>query len=150
MPYDVIEISLNEFEAFFVDGLENRTARRRLFENYLLFLAQLKTIIEPPFYQWIDGSFVTLKEYPKDLDVLTFIPIDTVNSKIYELIWLKADSRLDLDIDANFVATCEPGHVDFENAHETKRYWQRLFGGSSALTSETQQTKGIIQVIIRS
>jgi hypothetical protein len=81
IPYDIIELTLAEFEVFFVEGLEDRAHRRGLFDNYLRYLEALKAVVEAPFYQWVDGSFVTLKSSPKDIDVLTFIEYEKLNVK---------------------------------------------------------------------
>ena len=63
-PYKIIEITLSEFETLFVNGVGDINHRKELFEQYLKFVVDLKSAFESPFYQWIDGSFITTKEQP--------------------------------------------------------------------------------------
>jgi hypothetical protein len=65
-----IDVNLDELEQYFVFNLH----RRQQFEQYLHYLAELKTIVAMPFEQWVDGSFATLKEKPNDIDMVSFVP----------------------------------------------------------------------------
>jgi hypothetical protein len=80
-PHQIIELTLPEFQAFFVDGLSDQNHRRELFERYLVFVEDLKRAFQVPFIQWVDGSFITRKEFPGDIDVVTFLPYDVVTKK---------------------------------------------------------------------
>ena len=78
-PYKVIEINLEEFERLFITNFPNSESRNRLFQNYLSYIRKIKNEIDSTFYQWIDGSFVTSKLNPNDIDLVTFL-----NFEIYE------------------------------------------------------------------
>ena len=47
--------------------------RRRLFDEYLNYIIFLKQFELGNFFQWIDGSFVSTKSKPNDIDIVTFI-----------------------------------------------------------------------------
>lgn len=64
----IYELSLNQFENEFVKGKSQR--RRDIFDCYKSHLAEIK-VTECCLNHWIDGSFVTLKENPNDIDTLT-------------------------------------------------------------------------------
>ena len=72
-PYEVIEMTLEQFEQVFVEGLEDVAHRRRLFSRYLQFVNELKKVFPSQFFQWVGGSFATKKPFPGDIDVVTFI-----------------------------------------------------------------------------
>lgn len=74
LPYEIIHIDSTRFETIFVDNFSISTSRRSIFNNYLAFTEVLKNNLQTPFYQWIDGSFVTSKQNPNDIDIVTFIP----------------------------------------------------------------------------
>ena len=66
IPYEIIEVSLNIFQKKFTFNEH----RGEIFEEYLAFCDTLKSIGVKNFYQLIDGSFITQKIFPKDIDVV--------------------------------------------------------------------------------
>lgn len=72
-PYKIMEIDLATFEAYFVTAFPKSKTRKRLFENYLRYIYRFQDKVFPFFEQWINGSFVTKKENPKDIDLITFL-----------------------------------------------------------------------------
>lgn len=80
-PYNCCKISLLEFEAFFVNSFENNESRRRIFESYKAYLDAFANEISPKFTQWLDGSFLTKKQMPRDLDFVTLLDFQVANDK---------------------------------------------------------------------
>ena len=72
-PYEIVETTLTEFETVFVQQMEDQAHRKKIFDGYLKFIDSLKTALNIPFFQWINGSFTTHKQFPGDIDVCTFI-----------------------------------------------------------------------------
>ncbi|WP_064197950.1 MULTISPECIES: DUF6932 family protein [Emticicia] len=72
-PYEIIHSDLQSLKAIFVDNIEISKTRKPLFDNYLEYLAIIKDVIPNNFHQWIDGSFITQKQNPNDIDIVTFI-----------------------------------------------------------------------------
>jgi hypothetical protein len=69
IPYEIIECSSGNLqENFTFNG-----HREAIFAEYLTFCDVIKSIGVEEFYQFIDGSFITQKEFPKDIDVVTFV-----------------------------------------------------------------------------
>jgi len=64
----IYELSLDEFENEFVKGKSQR--RRDIFDYYKIHLRDIKST-GFCLNHWIDCSFVTKKENPKDIDTLT-------------------------------------------------------------------------------
>ncbi len=70
-PYDVIEISVKRFEKTFVNSFDTESTRHQLYENYKIYMAELSKLISKGFYQLVDGSFISNKENPRDIDFVT-------------------------------------------------------------------------------
>jgi hypothetical protein len=68
-PYQIIETDIQIFEVTFVTN-ERRFMLFSVLQNYA---AELKATLNSPFRMWIDGSFVTQKTMPNDIDLVTFV-----------------------------------------------------------------------------
>jgi hypothetical protein len=79
-PYQIIEMTLAEFEQEFVENMEDRAHRKHLFFNYLRFIEDFRSAFGGSFFQWVNGSFTTTKLLPGDIDVVSFM-ITTISSK---------------------------------------------------------------------
>ncbi len=72
-PPRPLECELSFLEENFVEGIPDVNSRRELFIGYLRFLEKLKIAVNASFEQWINGSFISKKLSPQDIDVVTFI-----------------------------------------------------------------------------
>ena len=138
----IYEIDLETFERYFIKAFPNSTTRRYLFENYLSYINDFQKDVFPYFEQWIDGSFITKKENPKDIDIVTFL-----DYKVYEL---RGEPFMDKfwsfslekqGIDAYIVKTYPSSHNLFSAFLEVENYYQNLFS-----SDRIDQTKGIIKI----
>jgi hypothetical protein len=77
LPYKLVETDLETFEAVFSFNKHRQT----LFEAYKDYLAELQSIIGSNFFQYINGSFVSLKEQPYDIDFVNFIDFEVFKIK---------------------------------------------------------------------
>jgi hypothetical protein len=68
-PPKIFETDIHSFETIFATN-ERRSALYNVLQNYIL---DLKTTLNSPFQMWIDGSFVTQKKMPNDIDLVTFV-----------------------------------------------------------------------------
>ncbi|MCB0520574.1 MAG: hypothetical protein H6577_24750 [Lewinellaceae bacterium] len=68
-PYTAIESDLEAFRQAFTWNEH----RQLLFDKYLAFNEELNALQPGPYYQWVDGSFVSKKELPGDVDFVTFV-----------------------------------------------------------------------------
>jgi hypothetical protein len=65
-----IEIKLSEIEQYFVEDFPFETSRRYLWAEMTRFLEDFSNIITQDYDCWIDGSFVTKKWSPQDIDIV--------------------------------------------------------------------------------
>jgi hypothetical protein len=121
-PYGVIKSDLITLKEMFVFNEQ----REALFGAYEDFRAELQTLTECPLIQWMGGSFVTLKELPKDIDVVTFIPFSIFDSKEIELEKLRTRHRNN-KIDCFFEYIYPNSHKNYQNYISNHIYWHRLY-----------------------
>ena len=79
LPFGIYPIDLPLLEQRFVLDFPRSTTRRTIFEGYLRIL-QAVNPLNLSGWQWLDGSFVTAKENPEDLDVVTFLQADELDA----------------------------------------------------------------------
>ncbi|MEM9888588.1 MAG: hypothetical protein AAF849_22015 [Bacteroidota bacterium] len=75
-PYEKITITFDEFKSYFFEGFENSLTRNEILKNYEQYLEDFKTEVSSNFIQWIDGSFVSNKTNPRDIDFVNLIDFE--------------------------------------------------------------------------
>lgn len=145
-PYEIIELSMSEFQSVFVDSMEDTAHRKNLFRQYLQFVNEVKSAFGIAFYQWIDGSFVTTKPLPEDLDIVTFLPYDTMIQKISIVYRFRENAKTLFKVDAKFSPVCKWNHRFFEESKKQEAYWQNLYGHSRPDIDGKKWPKGIVKI----
>ena len=154
-PYRNIAVTLQEFEAAFVSN----TRRKALYELYLNYTDDLRKIIGNEFIQWIDGSYVTSKEAPEDVDLVTFIDVDIckkheklLNAFKYPLSKenYKTGGNRQIGkegyIDAYTVETYPPDHRHYFDYQCNRAYWLEEFSKASANRQGIRHPKGFVEI----
>ena len=93
-PSRVFDIELDTFKDIFV----NNEKRELIYTEFLLFVDYLKSWNIGTFNQWVDGSFVTKKIIPNDIDVVTFLDYrvcEQYEKEISELYWSRKTGKVD-------------------------------------------------------
>lgn len=73
MPYNFIELTIEEFKEIFVEGFNPREQREYLFKMYIKYIKDFAEIYKQDWEQWLDGSYTTKKENPNDIDGVALI-----------------------------------------------------------------------------
>lgn len=146
-PYGPVSSTLETVQRVFVEGFATSTTRSQHFERYQACNARLLAILPNGFTQWIDGSFVSRKTNPGDIDVLTFVDATlhqqhekTIRALRSEL--ATGDGRVDL----HTILVYDEGHP-YRNRHESDRV-QWLFDWSQTIT-RPRYNKGFIELLIK-
>jgi hypothetical protein len=145
-PYEVLEMTIEDFEQVFVQGLENQDYRVQLFAKYQRFCLDLKKAIGIPYFQWIDGSFTTKKHFPGDIDVVTFIDYDHLVKNARIIHYFTENAQKLYNVDAHFAVTCTWKHRFFESSKRDEQAWKKIFGFSRADDFGTKHPKGLIKI----
>jgi hypothetical protein len=146
-PYTVNPTTFDNFESLLVESFPSSSSRHQIFEGYKRYVGQLTDILGSEFYQWVDGSFVTDKMNPNDIDVVTFVDADLFVKCEKKLLHLIApESKLLYKVDAAFVGVYPLNHklrmvTDWDIA-----FWKDFYGNTRPDTHKKQMPKGFIQL----
>lgn len=150
-PYEIIETDLDEFEREFVDNFDENSTRYEIFERYLNYVNALKEVFEEDFIQWIDGSFVTTKINPNDIDLVSIIPFEIYEANLERIVneLIAHNARMIYGVDAYIVPNYPQDHKRHIITQADLIYWKDLFGNTRATNRSKQRfPKGIIQLNI--
>ena len=139
IPYQIIETDMATFEHFFVTNFIKSTSRKDLFKQFSSYVEDLKHIVGGSFYLWIDGSFVSQKLNPKDIDILIFV--ESVILKEQETALNLVKKRFQPEIDSYFIEVLAENHPKYFLFEINQKEWLFTFS-----TSRSFQNKGIIQI----
>jgi hypothetical protein len=71
LPEGIYDCDLKVLECRFVDRFPDSPTRSGLFEEFVKWVSKAAKLV-PSATEWIDGSYVTAKPAPNDIDVVTF------------------------------------------------------------------------------
>ncbi len=126
-------MELHDLENAFVVGFPHSSTRKLIIEGYKEHLNALKEIL-PSFSQFLDGSFVSNKNDPRDIDLVCFIDGDEVDSltpekqeRLKELL-SGPDAKNKYMCDAYYCISYAENHPNFQHARTQRKYWIGEFG----------------------
>lgn len=139
---------MQEFENQFVNAFTSSKSRTIIFENFNKWLEKLLTIL-PPRYIWLDGSYLTQKVDPKDIDLVVFYYPEDIQSEqqAYEIQQQVNIASRTLNCDAYFCLSFEhwtPQQLEaFPNQNHKimQTYWMGQF-----CFDRKREPKGIVQL----
>lgn len=146
VPYEIIEISLADFEQTFVTSMPEKEQRSKIFATYLQYLSELFEVVGKDFFQFVNGSFTTTKELPNDIDFVTFVDYRICRSceeKIFKLGNRWENKKL---INCYFVPFSYPGHPRFIQSQLAYDYWKNLFSSDREDFEGKSNPKGLIKI----
>lgn len=159
LPEGVYPCDETTFEAAFVSPFLNSNIRA----SHSYGFKSLRTLarpISPPVTQWVGGSFVTTKEEPKDLDVLSFVDIDALNARskdeidrINELLDGREVTKTRFGCHTFLQPSCPQGHPYYRFFERERIYWRKWFGKSKDTMSADGHKvpgvpKGFVQITL--
>ena len=149
-PYEKIEIDLDSFRKHFVDDFAGEHQRRtEIFENYSNFLQAFRQEVTEGFIQWVDGSFVTKKSTPRDIDFVTLIDYQTYEryQTIIENKYRRQPARNTFGlVDAYVVKMYPVGHSQRWVSEYDLVYWRRWFSEIRMNRAKKKFAKGFIEI----
>ena len=139
-PYKVTEIDTITFEKIFVWNDD----RKKLFDEYLNYIIFLKEFELGNFFQWIDGSFVSKKVKPNDIDIVTFIEYEKYDLYFKEITKLQKQFK---GLDTYFVKVFPDNHPSEFIYKLDKTEWDFQFS-FSRINQKTGKSskKGFVQI----
>ncbi len=147
-PYKIIEIDLEAFEDFFVTNFPKSDSRQKLFKNYISYVNSFKSQVNCNFYQWIDGSFVTTKQNPNDIDIVTFLNFEVYENNVTQIADFQGYKvKNEQYLDCYFVKEYPTEHKNYEIiTHYDSVEWFHLFSKTRVQRNGKRYSKGIIKI----
>lgn len=145
-PDDAIETDLQTLERVFVEEFPTSTTRRGHFERFSAYNARLREILPAGFTQWINGSFISRKLNPNDMDVLTFVDHSVYGQVEQALRALKGEFTIDAGgwVDAYTIQVYPEGHPNRSHYKSDYMEWQFIW---SQTNSRPRRKKGFIKLV---
>lgn len=128
-------------------GFPQSRTRQGLFDNYLVFMEELRQVVPSGFQQWINGSFSTRKTDPNDLDLVTFLDFETYEAKgdeIEKLRQVKFNSKG--GIDCYFLQVFPEGHRYRIRTQMDTIEWLDLFSHARPRPGQKKLPKGFVEL----
>lgn len=147
LPTGLIPATTDQVHATFVAPFASSTTRQELYDKWLLHRAAIESLV-PIQRQWIDGSYVTSKVDPADVDVVTFVDgadveaLDPAQLALLESLTSGHETRDQWGVDSFLVATYAEGHPARAVSRRAEGSWRRLWTSVKG----TDQSKGFLEV----
>lgn len=152
LPPGTHKATVADTHARFVDGFGS-ARRQEVFAGWQAFRGLVRQVV-PVQQEFVDGSFVTDKDEPKDVDVSFWIAADDLLTlpadaqQAFRLLFGDRDFQRSFNCDAYVVPVCPSGHTnygDFQHMLWTSEYWAACRDKTGAVVPGV--TKGYIEVI---
>lgn len=148
-PYGKITLTLEQFKDYFVDSFGFSKTRTNIFQNYLNYLADFQQEVTPNFVQWIDGSFVSKKVNPRDIDMVTLVDHQIVENKdsLLKQKFLNNSFNKSHDLDVYLLTLYPPNHERYSWTKSDLLYWKNWFTKSKMVRGKRRFPKGYIEIM---
>jgi hypothetical protein len=127
------DLELSALEEHFVKGFPTSTTRPRIIDGYKRHRSELESLsIE--LEQLLDGSFVSTKNDPGDIDLVCFADADAVDQlspddkNRLRLLTLGSSTKGSHLCDAYFCPTVPETDPRYPTVRQSRKYWMGEFG----------------------
>ena len=125
LPAGFHDIDIDNLDDLFVNNFGNNTRRSHLVSQLRIFLNELSKV-NAKFEIWLDGSFLTLKDEPDDIDLLIVYDrnqINTLNINERRIINSLLSNRDTMKIKYDLDILTSP-----KEDEDDRSYWRGWFG----------------------
>lgn len=126
-------MNLDEIEKVFVTPFPHSSTRPNVMSGFRRHTNDLLALVDE-YTQFIDGSFVSNKNDPRDIDLVCFIDGDKVDAlsppqqaKLRELV-LGPTTKASHKCDAYFCPSYPDTHANYDFFRSKRKYWMGEFG----------------------
>ena len=152
MPYKKVGLTLSQFERIFVEEHGSESKRAKLFDNFKAFTTDFSEKISQKFTCWINGSFVSQKSSPRDIDFVILLDYQIVEEKkaIIKSNFLNADSLKEYNLDAYIVKIYPEEHDNYKYTKSDLSYWNDWFTKGKKNRAGVRPPKGYVEIEYKS
>ncbi|WP_166921168.1 DUF6932 family protein [Flavobacterium poyangense] len=146
VPDNKIISTILELENEFVLKIPSKK-RKEIFEAYVKYNEDFKKVCNlDELHQWINGSYVTKKYNPGDIDLITFLHhniVSQLGSKLDNFTY--PNSEIIYGVDAYIVETYPENHVNNFRCISDKAYWMDRFTKTRRIRGN-KLSKGFLEI----
>lgn len=149
-PPEVLTLSVAEFEKLFVNQFPNSATRHSIFASYRRFADDFSREVCSAFTHWIDGSFVTDKLNPNDMDFVVHIKQEVYVTKellIESTFRLAGAKRVYSDLDVYAVRSYPADDPKRYLTEHDLAYWYDWFTHTRLNRTGKRNRKGFVEII---
>ena len=149
-PSKVIDLKWEDLETNLVIPFPNSEKRKGLFANFTSFVERLKKEIAPTFIIWVDGSFVSKKLNPGDVDAVFFIDHKYSRPKksVLDNFWFTKSNKYSKGLDLYYSIHYSENHKLNYLTHLDRLYWKDVYGNTRMDSNGNSYKKGFIEIKI--
>lgn len=159
LPDGVYECDEAVFVEKFVGAFPASARRSMLFDGFQLLRDEAEVVVSSAT-QWVNGSFVTDKIDPDDIDVVTFVELDLLNALFIDqqnivknLLNGREDTKKKYGCHTFLVPCCDASNKFFGVFEMQRLYWRKWFGKTrdtvtSAGTTIPGHQKGFVSMVL--
>ena len=132
----------------FADSFDTTSIRVELFARFENYLNEMALILKHSFQVWVNGSFISKKPNPADIDFVVFLDYHDyeANEKLIDERFSSKHARAVFGVDAYVVAVFPEVHRKFVFTKSDRAYWLHLFSTTKASRSNPKFSKGFVQL----
>ncbi len=147
-PYQPIEVTVALFRETFVESFEATSTRHGLWRGFEKFVADFREQISESFQLWVDGSFVTIRRNPKDIDLVILLDADIYlnHQNRLDQHFLSAQGKKSYGVDAYLIKLYPVGEKENVFTRSDTAYWRDWFGRTRRNRAKKRYPKGFIQL----
>jgi len=146
-PNTNITVTIDDMKKYFVDSIQSST-RLDNFNKYVHYSNELKNVLQvKSLKQWINGSFVTNIQNPRDIDLVTFIDFNLREKFHLELKHFEAKASNDnFGVDAYLLTVFPEEHSKAFLFQSDKAYWIDRFSRTRRDVYGKKNPKGFLEI----
>ncbi len=148
-PGGIVNTELATVERVFVDDFPLSDTHRRLFNNFLRYLGDFQSRVSREFVLWMNGSFVTRKNNPNDLDFVVFLNHQVYDAQETFLDKFWTFSLEPQGLDAYIVKTFPENHLMHYQTISDMTRWNELYSTAKSARNPDKYTKGFAAIDFR-
>lgn len=147
-PYGKNKIKQGQFKEEFVDPFDEGSSRKKLYKGFIRYNQDLKALLNGGKYiQWVDGSFISTKIDPKDIDLVNMIDHKLVDKFEKELSrFTKRSGFENYGVDGYVVRIYPKDHPKYIRTKSDLVYWENWFSKSRLNRRKQRFSKGFVEL----
>lgn len=149
-PSEITPINWDEFYEVFILDFEDSETRKKLSNNFVVFIEQIQQQITPEFTIWIDGSFVSKKLNPRDIDAVFLLDYRSCEYKksVLDNQYFVKEYKYSKGLDLYYSIEYPENHKRHFLSHLNQLYWQDVYGHTRKDSNQRQYSKGFLELKI--